>query len=63
MSDFDGVFCFRLTILVVAITNIKETYKIRKNWQGDPCSPQAYSWEGLNCSYHAYESLRRITTL
>ncbi|XP_062010114.1 probable LRR receptor-like serine/threonine-protein kinase At1g05700 [Rosa rugosa] len=38
---------------VVAITNIKETYKIRKNWQGDPCSPQAYSWEGINCSYHA----------
>ncbi|XP_062008515.1 probable LRR receptor-like serine/threonine-protein kinase At1g05700 [Rosa rugosa] len=48
---------------VVAITNIKETYKIRKNWQGDPCSPQAYSWEGINCSYHAYEPLRRITTL
>lgn len=47
-----------------AITNIKETYKIRKNWQGDPCSPQAYSWEGLNCSYqsyHAYEPLSIIT--
>ncbi|PRQ51155.1 putative non-specific serine/threonine protein kinase [Rosa chinensis] len=36
-------------LIVVAITNIKETYKIRKNWQGDPCSPQAYSWEGINC--------------
>ncbi|CAN6701061.1 unnamed protein product [Malus baccata var. baccata] len=30
---------------VEAITNIKSTYNIEKNWQGDPCNPQVYSWE------------------
>ncbi|KAK9923522.1 hypothetical protein M0R45_031934 [Rubus argutus] len=35
---------------VVAITNIKSTYVVEKNWQGDPCAPQDYVWEGLNCS-------------
>ncbi|VVA24302.1 PREDICTED: probable LRR receptor [Prunus dulcis] len=35
---------------VDAITSIKSTYKIKKNWQGDPCSPLVNSWEGINCS-------------
>ncbi|PRQ51195.1 putative non-specific serine/threonine protein kinase [Rosa chinensis] len=34
-----------------AITNIQSTYKITRIWQGDPCAPQNYSWEGLKCSY------------
>ncbi|XP_065864976.1 putative leucine-rich repeat receptor-like protein kinase At2g19210 [Euphorbia lathyris] len=38
---------------VDAITNIKSTYRITKNWQGDPCAPQVYVWHGLNCSYIA----------
>ncbi|GLT58365.1 hypothetical protein SLA2020_312630 [Shorea laevis] len=37
---------------VDAITNIKSMYEIERNWQGDPCAPQAYSWDGLNCSYN-----------
>ncbi|XVE88773.1 hypothetical protein DITRI_Ditri19aG0095700 [Diplodiscus trichospermus] len=37
---------------VDAIKNIKSTYKIRRNWQGDPCAPEAYLWDGLNCSYN-----------
>ncbi|EEF46321.1 BRASSINOSTEROID INSENSITIVE 1-associated receptor kinase 1 precursor, putative [Ricinus communis] len=36
---------------VDAIMKIKSTYGITKNWQGDPCAPQAYVWHGLNCSY------------
>ncbi|XP_050231695.1 LRR receptor-like serine/threonine-protein kinase IOS1 [Mercurialis annua] len=36
---------------VDAITNIKSSYGIKRNWQGDPCTPRAYLWEGLNCSY------------
>ncbi|XVE88774.1 hypothetical protein DITRI_Ditri19aG0095800 [Diplodiscus trichospermus] len=36
---------------VEAITNIKSIYKLKRNWQGDPCSPQSYLWDGLNCSY------------
>lgn len=46
---------------VNAITNIKLTYKIEKNWQGDPCSPKNYSWEGLNCSDSPNDSPRIIS--
>ncbi|KAK7843157.1 putative leucine-rich repeat receptor-like protein kinase [Quercus suber] len=42
---------------VDAITKIKSTYGVKKNWQGDPCVPQLYLWEGLNCSYDGYNSL------
>ncbi|KAM5579223.1 putative LRR receptor-like serine/threonine-protein kinase [Rosa sericea] len=45
---------------VNAITNIKVAYKIEKNWQGDPCFPKYYSWEGLNCSYSPNDSPRII---
>ncbi|KAL6285563.1 hypothetical protein ACE6H2_009953 [Prunus campanulata] len=48
---------------VDAITNIKATYKIKSNWQGDPCSPQLYSWEGLNCSLHKTNQQHRIISL
>ncbi|XP_016646982.1 PREDICTED: putative leucine-rich repeat receptor-like serine/threonine-protein kinase At2g19230 [Prunus mume] len=44
-----------------AIENIKLSYKISKNWQGDPCSPQAYKWGGLNCSYHESRPPRIIS--
>ncbi|XP_062024215.1 LRR receptor-like serine/threonine-protein kinase IOS1 [Rosa rugosa] len=46
---------------VDAITNIKSTYTIEKNWQGDPCSPKNYLWEGLKCSYPINESPRIIS--
>ncbi|XP_022720797.1 LOW QUALITY PROTEIN: LRR receptor-like serine/threonine-protein kinase IOS1 [Durio zibethinus] len=36
---------------VNAIMNIKSMYGLKRNWQGDPCAPQEYSWQGLNCSY------------
>ncbi|XP_039159394.1 putative leucine-rich repeat receptor-like serine/threonine-protein kinase At2g19230 [Eucalyptus grandis] len=37
---------------VKAINHIKATYRIkRESWQGDPCVPSNYTWEGLNCSY------------
>ncbi|GLT72545.1 hypothetical protein SLA2020_444700 [Shorea laevis] len=39
---------------VDAMAKIKSTYGIKRNWQGDPCAPQAYKWEGLNCSYDGY---------
>ncbi|KAM3747470.1 hypothetical protein ACB098_05G037600 [Castanea mollissima] len=36
---------------VTAIMEIKQTSKIsREDWQGDPCSPNKYSWIGLTCS-------------
>ncbi|XP_059456285.1 probable LRR receptor-like protein kinase At1g51890 isoform X2 [Corylus avellana] len=47
---------------VDAMEKIKSTYAMKRNWQGDPCAPKAYSWEGLNCSYNGY-SPPRITSL
>ncbi|XP_027368356.1 putative leucine-rich repeat receptor-like serine/threonine-protein kinase At2g19230 [Abrus precatorius] len=36
---------------VDAMWNIKDFYKIsRMNWQGDPCEPKNFTWEGLTCS-------------
>ncbi|XP_007024381.2 PREDICTED: putative leucine-rich repeat receptor-like serine/threonine-protein kinase At2g19230 isoform X2 [Theobroma cacao] len=37
---------------VDAVKNIQSTYKIKRNWQGDACAPEAYLWNGLNCSYN-----------
>ncbi|XP_024178547.1 probable LRR receptor-like serine/threonine-protein kinase At1g51880 isoform X1 [Rosa chinensis] len=49
---------------VSTITRIKSTYKIiTNNWQGDPCAPQHYSWEGLNCSYQESDESPRIISL
>uniref|UniRef100_A0A7N2LMN0 Malectin-like domain-containing protein n=1 Tax=Quercus lobata TaxID=97700 RepID=A0A7N2LMN0_QUELO len=41
---------------VDAIKNIKSIYRIKRNWQGDPCAPKDYAWNGLNCSYNSYDS-------
>ncbi|KAG6487462.1 hypothetical protein ZIOFF_056048 [Zingiber officinale] len=35
---------------VDAMLAIKGWYLVRRNWMGDPCSPQAYTWVGLNCT-------------
>ncbi|KAB1218478.1 hypothetical protein CJ030_MR3G026358 [Morella rubra] len=47
---------------VDAITKIKSMYGIKRNWQGDPCAPKEYFWEGLNCSYDD-SNPPRITSL
>ncbi|XP_031268736.1 LRR receptor-like serine/threonine-protein kinase IOS1 [Pistacia vera] len=37
---------------VDVIMNIKSKYGVnRSDWQGDPCAPADYLWQGLNCSY------------
>ena len=45
-------------MLVDAIVKVKSTYGLKKNWQGDPCLPEEYVWEGLKCSYD--DNLPRI---
>ncbi|KAM4111064.1 hypothetical protein ACJW30_05G039900 [Castanea mollissima] len=35
---------------VEAIMGIKKLYNVTRNWQGDPCLPSEYSWDGLKCS-------------
>ncbi|GKB19014.1 leucine-rich repeat transmembrane protein kinase protein, partial [Tanacetum coccineum] len=44
-----------------AISNAKSMYGLKRNWQGDPCVPQAYAWDGLNCSYKVTETPRIIS--
>ncbi|KAF8012171.1 hypothetical protein BT93_I0334 [Corymbia citriodora subsp. variegata] len=55
---------------VEAINDIKAMYHIkRESWQGDPCVPTNYAWDGLNCSYgilqglHPFSSLSHLSTL
>uniref|UniRef100_A0A6P3YT83 non-specific serine/threonine protein kinase n=1 Tax=Ziziphus jujuba TaxID=326968 RepID=A0A6P3YT83_ZIZJJ len=45
---------------VDAITILKSTYGVKRNWQGDPCTRE-YLWEGLSCSYHDFEAPRIIS--
>ncbi|XP_019058335.1 PREDICTED: receptor-like protein kinase At3g21340 [Tarenaya hassleriana] len=49
---------------VIAIKNIEATYRLsRISWQGDPCSPQQFLWDGLNCSYTNMSTPPRIISL
>ncbi|KMZ70036.1 putative Protein kinase, partial [Zostera marina] len=34
---------------VEAMIEIKEFYKLTKNWQGDPCASKDFFWEGVEC--------------
>ncbi|KAI6671822.1 hypothetical protein NL676_006707 [Syzygium grande] len=37
---------------VKALTGTKAEYIVNKDsWQGDPCVPRKFAWDGLNCSY------------
>ncbi|KAF5453068.1 hypothetical protein F2P56_028007, partial [Juglans regia] len=46
---------------VDAINNTKLTYGVKRNWQGDPCFPAAYVWNGLEC--YSHNNTARITSL
>ncbi|KAL1197435.1 Receptor-like protein kinase [Cardamine amara subsp. amara] len=36
---------------VVAIKSIQNTYGLKRiSWQGDPCVPKQFLWDGLNCN-------------
>ncbi|KAK0595963.1 hypothetical protein LWI29_011494 [Acer saccharum] len=52
--------CSSLKTTVKAIKDIKRIYHITRNWQGDPCLPSSFSWDGLNCSN---DSTPRIISL
>ncbi|XP_042465196.1 putative leucine-rich repeat receptor-like serine/threonine-protein kinase At2g19230 [Zingiber officinale] len=47
---------------VDAMTAIKERYQIQRNWMGDPCSPSAFVWDGINCTHNLSNS-PRVTAL
>ncbi|XP_062109145.1 putative leucine-rich repeat receptor-like protein kinase At2g19210 isoform X2 [Humulus lupulus] len=49
---------------VEAISTIKSVYELNKlKWQGDPCAPEDYMWDGLNCSYSTTDNSQRIVSL
>ncbi|XP_059630738.1 probable LRR receptor-like serine/threonine-protein kinase At1g05700 isoform X2 [Cornus florida] len=47
---------------VAAMKSIKSKYEVKRNWQGDPCAPREFVWDGLNCSIIGFDS-PRITSL
>ncbi|CAD5315271.1 unnamed protein product [Arabidopsis thaliana] len=63
LSSPDGNFSLSFTKTVSAMVNIKATYDLSKkvSWQGDPCAPKSYQWEGLNCSYPNSDQPRIIS--
>ncbi|XP_044384929.1 senescence-induced receptor-like serine/threonine-protein kinase [Triticum aestivum] len=46
---------------VEAMMNIKSEYQVEKNWMGDPCLPEKYTWIGLTCRSDGVTS--RVKTL
>ncbi|CAI9094446.1 OLC1v1030190C1 [Oldenlandia corymbosa var. corymbosa] len=49
---------------VRGILNIKSRYKVNGNWQGDPCLPKKFKWDGIDCSVSRNASIPpRITSL
>ncbi|KAJ9568441.1 hypothetical protein OSB04_004407 [Centaurea solstitialis] len=47
--------------LFAALWSIKSSYMVRKNWQGDPCAPQEFVWDGIGCSYNDTGSPRIVS--
>ncbi|XP_044336121.1 senescence-induced receptor-like serine/threonine-protein kinase [Triticum aestivum] len=46
------------------IKEVKTHYNLaQRNWNGDPCSPREYSWEGLTCDYSKSNQNPRIVTV
>lgn len=60
LSLITTALCMR-KIKVDAIMSIKKKYGVKKNWQGDPCAPKVYLWQGLNCSYDDNQPPRIIS--
>lgn len=47
LKRFESLF-----MSVAAIKKIQTIYELRRiDWQGDPCTPKQFSWDGWNCSY------------
>ncbi|PWA59733.1 leucine-rich repeat transmembrane protein kinase protein [Artemisia annua] len=44
-----------------AMWSIKSAYRLKKNWQGDPCVPLEYVWDGISCRYNETGSHRIVS--
>lgn len=61
MIDRDEIFSFLCELLADAMSMLKSTYDVKRDWQGDPCVPEFFSWEGLNCRKDGYDPPRIIS--
>lgn len=52
---------FYFYLVVGAMLNIKSKYEVQENWQGDPCSPKTYMWDGVDCNFNDRDSVRIIS--
>ncbi|KAM0833651.1 hypothetical protein ACQ4PT_064131 [Festuca glaucescens] len=49
---------------VTCMKEVKKHYNLaRIDWNGDPCSPREYSWEGLTCDYSKSNQNPRIVAV
>uniref|UniRef100_A0A1J3IT16 Putative LRR receptor-like serine/threonine-protein kinase n=1 Tax=Noccaea caerulescens TaxID=107243 RepID=A0A1J3IT16_NOCCA len=49
---------------VAGIKNVQDTYGLsRISWQGDPCVPKQFLWDGLNCNNSDISTPPTITSL
>ncbi|XP_023645225.1 probable LRR receptor-like serine/threonine-protein kinase At1g51820 [Capsella rubella] len=49
---------------VAGIKNVQDTYGLNRiSWQGDPCVPKLFLWDGLNCSISDNSTPPIITSL
>ncbi|CAN8295123.1 unnamed protein product [Cochlearia groenlandica] len=49
---------------VVAIKSIETRYGLSKiSWQGDPCVPRQFLWDGITCEYNNMSTSPRILSL
>ncbi|KAL9662905.1 hypothetical protein QQ045_027740 [Rhodiola kirilowii] len=40
---------------IEAMDALNSSYGESKIWQGDPCAPQNYAWEGISCNYKEFD--------
>ncbi|XP_072994910.1 putative leucine-rich repeat receptor-like protein kinase At2g19210 [Typha latifolia] len=45
---------------VDGIMGIKEQYKVKRNWMGDPCTPKSFVWDGATCTYNTSDYARVV---
>ncbi|KAF7087510.1 hypothetical protein CFC21_090693 [Triticum aestivum] len=70
INAFEAYFLVRMDNLttdsedVHYMKEVKNHYNLtRINWNGDPCSPREYSWEGLTCDYSKSNQNPRIVSV
>ncbi|KAD6118661.1 hypothetical protein E3N88_09932 [Mikania micrantha] len=44
-----------------AMWSLMSTYGLKRNWQGDPCVPHGFLWDGLDCNYNDPEAAKIIS--